>query len=65
MSDRSGYDMIVAASRYETEPSAKAVLCWLATNPPKSRKPLVSKSVLELLDELQNEHLTRKGTHVK
>lgn len=38
---------------------------WLATNPPKSRKPLVSKSVLELLDKLQNAHLTRKGTHVK
>ena len=30
MSELSGYDMIVAASKYEAEPSAKAVLCWLA-----------------------------------
>ena len=30
MSCLNGYDMIVAASRYETASSAKAVLCWLA-----------------------------------
>jgi hypothetical protein len=31
MSDHlKGYDLIVSASRYEAEPSAKAVLCWLA-----------------------------------
>jgi len=38
---------------------------WLATNPPKSRKPLVSKSVLKLLDELKTENLTRKENSVK
>ena len=30
MSDLRGYDMIVAASRHEADPSAKAVLCWLS-----------------------------------
>jgi len=30
MSNHNGYDMIVAVSRHEAAPSAKAVLCWLA-----------------------------------
>ncbi len=30
MSARGGYDVIIAASGHEAEPSAKAVLCWLA-----------------------------------
>ena len=38
---------------------------WLLNHPPKSCKPLVSKSVLKLLDELKTENLTRKENSVK
>ena len=63
MSDLRGYDMIVAASRHEAEPSAKAVLCWLAYL--ADRKTRTCYPAQDLLAKLTGRSVRRVGSALK
>jgi len=63
MNDCNGYDMIVAASRFDAEPSAKAVLCWLAYF--ADRKTRTCYPSQELLADLTGRSVRRVGAALK